>query len=275
MDISSAEYRKHNEMRMALETPYRLASPVKRTVFYFAVFVLATLLFTWVFTLDFNWGVSDDVKQILFMAAFLAAGVAHVFFLPKWLPHLYKQKGQSWFLYSLILSILIGVVVFVTSVIAGIQHVWLAGICVSVFFLPVAVQTAWLYFDFIVPEKYEDYTPWFMPAEIKEDKMTAVFLKSLPVVIRVKKNYFDVSDQAFRVTVAGRLTLGRMFHEFVLEKKAENNALQTEPEDSGKFAWRFLLHRAFSTRLLDAELTLIQNDVKPRDTIMAERVKID
>ncbi|MEP7141892.1 MAG: TssN family type VI secretion system protein [Ferruginibacter sp.] len=272
MEIRSAEYKKDNEMMMAMHPSWRIAHPVKRTIIYSLVFVLIGLVLSLLFTSGINWGFTGPVKKILFVTLFLLIGIGHIFSFSKWLPHLHNQDSKTGIIYSLLLALLLSLATFLSFVFNRFENTQLALAVAGAFLLPVAIQHAWHYFDFIaVPETYQ---PWFIPNEIPSEEMVAPFLDNLPVEIKLKMNYYDIAETSFKVTIPDRLTLGKMFHEFLMDKEAKSIKIQLADQEQQPYAWRFLLQRPFSMTNVDPNLTLADNRIKPKDIILAERIKI-
>ena len=79
--------------------------------------------------------------------------------------------------------------------------------------------------------------------------------------------YYDIREITFTETVAGRLTTGKMFNEFLEDKANAGIKFELSDEWQQPFGWQFFLHRPFGSTPLNPDATLIGNNLKPGDTI--------
>jgi hypothetical protein len=77
----------------------------------------------------------------------------------------------------------------------------------------------------------------------------------------------------FTEAVAPRLTLGKMFSEFVKEKSTAQAGFDLTDERLQPYGWQFFSQQLFESIPLNPNATLIENNVQPGDTISAERIK--
>ena len=271
MEIRSAGYRKNNEMIMTRHPSLEIAQPIKKTVLYFFAFILVGILFSWLFAIDIDWNVSAFQKKLIFITAFLAAGIIHVSVFPR----VYSQQADNTaagILLLLSLSGLMGISSFLVFVFTDFEKKQFALLALCAFLLPTAIQYAWKYFDFT--ETPEPYKAWLPQTAVSAQNRVADLVSDLPIRIRLKINDADTKETTFRMIVPARLTLGKMFQAFLSEQETKSTNIQLIDQHQKPFAWRFVLQKTFSITNLEPDLTMAGNEIKPKTTILAERVRI-
>lgn len=275
MQVSSSAYSKQDEMIMSIHSYYNIAHPLKRILLYLVIFILVTFFFSWLFIWDVTGMIQPWWKNMILVTTFILTGAGHIFASQKWLPHIYCQPDKQGILFTLLLALVQAPAVYLLFLVSGNNAPSLALATGAAFLLPSAIVYAWLYFNALVPETQIQFEPWFLPpaAQIPDGKRMAVFLKSLPIKLKLKMAYYDIREITFTETVAGRLTTGKMFNEFLNEKANAGIKFELSDERHQPFGWQFFLHRPFGSTPLNPDTTLIENNLKPGDTILVDRTK--
>ncbi|MEJ7589093.1 MAG: TssN family type VI secretion system protein [Ferruginibacter sp.] len=268
METRSAGFIETGKPGMRLHPSVSFTKPVRVTIIYYFVMVAAALVCAWVFTMNSGWGLASQVKKILYVAALLLIGTGHLIIFPNWFPQLYNQDNRTRLIYSLILTMLIGVATFLLFGFAKFENLQLSITAAFAFLFPTAVLQSWNSFDSISP--VVPHT-WYIPPAAPPEKKASIYLNSLQVTVKIKINYYDIQETAFMITVPGRLQMGNIFHQFLIDREQESN-IELVDQHHRPYAWRFSLQKPLGNKELNPELTLIDNRIRQKDTILAERI---
>ena len=265
MAFSSEQYGNPDNItmhRMWLHTNAKIAG------MYFLVSGLIAFTFVALFSLGANLNLGGMTGKLVYISGFLLAGIAHIYTFPKFLK-LAEKAGKEIFVYTFLLAAFIFIcsLLFFLFTGPGRPAFALAGACS--FFLPSAMILSWYSFNNIFPA--EGYTTWTLPATAPDQKVS-IFLNSIQISMQLKMNWFDEAETNFVITIPPRITLGEMFHRFLMDKEAQSVHIQLFDREQQPFRWKFTLKKQMVRRMLDPALTLIQNDINQDDIIIPERI---
>ncbi|MEO5894011.1 MAG: TssN family type VI secretion system protein [Ferruginibacter sp.] len=243
--------------------------PVKRIILYLLILTAVSTALALTFTMNLDWEISGQAKKTMYVSVLFIFGIGHIFYFPKWLRDVHEQDKKIRFQFSLLMAILAGVAAFLVFGFADFEKPQLAIAGACSFLLPTVILYAWNHFDAIAPRSD---LAWYLPAAMP--KKMSIYLNSLQVKIKVKQHYFDIAETTFQVTIPGHLPLGHIFHQFVRDRAEENVLIELTDQQHQPFAWKFFLQKPFGKRVIDPEVTVIENNIKEKDTVLAERISV-
>ncbi|MEP7144119.1 MAG: TssN family type VI secretion system protein [Ferruginibacter sp.] len=272
MEIGPAEYEERHKMIVTVKESWTIVQAVVKAFVYSLVCIVTALLLAYLSTTEIGIDLSAYEKKLFYLTAMLLVGVSHIFSFPKWLPHLNDRHRKTGLLYSISLAALIGISTGLLFSFLGFERLQLplAGTCSFLF--PTAILQSWIYFDSISPKAYPN---WYLPVAMPSNKMTAVLLNSLQIKFRLKLNYSDTAENLFVSTVPANSQLGKIFQFFLTDIEEAGTKIQLLDEQHQPYGWRFLHRKTLVTVVLDPESTPSENKIKPHDTILIERIKIN
>lgn len=272
MGMNSTKYTKPNVLIKPGGAAFNVHPPGKSVVPYVLMFATTWLMLNFaVIRIGPGDGVSYN-ERLIFILLYLVTGAVHIFIFPKWLPHIQEKDLRTGILYTLLLALISAAGAYLLFTFNGFHIPMLALASACAFLLPAALQQLWTYFDFF---SSASYPPWLLPASPPLQKKATIFLNSLEIRIKIKLNYFDVTETTFMVTAPGRALLGSMFHGLLLDGEAAQQGIQLTDEQLHPYAWQFFLQKPLGIVMLNPEFTLAANKVKQKDTILAERIKMN
>ena len=270
MEANTTDYGESDNMRLATEKPVDTGNATKKTFLYSCFVLLVIAALTIAFNTNIEWDLSFYIKKIIYLSALLLIGIVHTFLYPAFLPNLQKKKLGFGLLYTFLLAVLCGIVTFAIFYEAKFNYKQIAVAASCSFLLPAIIAASWKYFEEISTKTYQ---AWVQPAKIFSQNKTSVILDSLKIKIKFKINQSAVEEKIFLVTVPRRMLLGKMFQQFIMDRKLDTDIAVTS-NGQKPYGWRFLLQKSFGTTLLDPETSIANNKIKENDSIVIERLPI-
>jgi len=141
------------------------------------------------------------------------------------------------------------------------------------FLVPFLLTLAWFFYKHI-PKNYE--LAW-SDSETLPDELALSFRNKIPIRFQVSREYFDMKEIEFPVTVSSWVKLGILFHQFILEQnKNESCLIELTDEDQYQYSWEFYAESmgGFISRQLDPKLNVRENKIIQNSTIVARRIRL-
>ena len=267
MEFTSSELQNQNAVHDAIPGWY-IPENVKRALIYAATFIFITAVVSYFFSSGFTSGTPSTAGRCLFAAIFLLIGIAHLFYFPQWLSHLYKAGSIKSLVCTFILAVLVTDCILLVFFINGTQSNGLAVTGGAAVMLPYMVRQCMIYYQGIEPKEYKS---WVIPAGIQPDTRKSLLLNSVFFRIKMKVKYFDIADTVFSVNLPLRLSLCTVFCRFLYY---QHNNIEITDEKQQSYGWCFSVKRWYGKRQLNPENTLKNNGIKQGDTILIERIKL-
>jgi hypothetical protein len=267
MELISTELQKQN-LSGNRGVEWHIPLNTKRTLIYSGAFIFVTALLVYFFSISFTKGIPSVADRYILTLFFLSAGIAHYFYFPKLLPHLYDAGSLRGLVYSFILAVLLSDFILLVFFITGVQGNELAVAAGCAFVLPDAVNKCRLYYRHIEAKEYKN---WVIPPGTEPDKRKSLLLNSIFFRIKMKVNYSDISDTVFTVNLPLHLTLSTAFCRFLYD---QHNVVEVKDDQQQPYAWRFSVKGWFGKKVLDPESSLHKNGIKQCDVILIERIKL-
>jgi len=117
----------------------------------------------------------------------------------------------------------------------------------------------------------------WIDSEIMPDELALAFRNKVPVRFQLSREYFDMKEIQFPVTVSSWVKLGTLFHEFIREQeKNEAFGIELVDEDEVQYGWEFYSESmgGFVSRQLNPKLNVRENKISQNSIIVARRVKL-
>ncbi len=271
MEADTTDYGAPNNIRLAFEKPAIGGNAIIKTFLYCSLVLLITGSLSIAFTSNIEWGFSFYIKKIIYLSSLLIVGIVHIFLYPAFLPNLQNKKLGFGLLFTLLLALLCCIVIFALFYEAKFEYKQITVAAGCSFLLPAIIAVSWKYFEAISTKTYQD---WVIPAKRFSPNKTALILDVLKIKIKLKISPSAVEEKIFSVTVPRRMLLGKMFQQFIADRK-----IDTDIEIAGlaqqPCGWRFLLQKSFGTSLLDPETSIANNKIKENDSIVIVRLPIN
>ncbi len=266
MELTSTGLQKQN-LSGSTGADWHIPVNAKRTLLYSGAFIVVAAVIGCFFGIGFK-EVPSITDRYIFALLFLSAGIAHHFYFPKLLPHLYDADSLKGLVYSFILAVLLTDCVLLVFLIVGVQINEMAVAAGCAFVLPHAVNQCRLYYQHIEAKEYKN---WVIPPGTEPDKRKSLLLNSVFFRIKMKVNYCTVSDTVFTVNLPLHLTLCTVFCRFLYD---QHNVIEVTDDKLQPYAWQFSVKRWFGKKVLDPESTLQKNGIRKCDVILIERIKL-
>jgi len=270
MEANTTDYGQPKNMRLAIDKPIDTSKAIKKALLYGCFVLLIIAAITLVFTTNIEWDLSFYIKKIIFLSALLIVGILHTFLYPAFLPNLQNKKLGFGLWFTLLLAVLCGIVTFALFYVAQFNYKQIALAAACSFLLPAIIAAAWKYFEAISTKTYQ---AWVLPAKLFSQNKTSLIVDSLKIKIKFKINQSAIEEKIFSVTVPRRMLLGKMFQQFIMDRKSDAD-IELTHKGQKPYGWRFLLQKSFGTILLDPETSIANNKIKENDSIVIERLPV-
>lgn len=270
MEANTTDYGEPKNLRLAIDTPIDISKAIKKILLYSCFVLLVIAALTFAFTTNIEWDLSFYIKKIIFLSALLILGILHTFLYPAFLPNLQNEKLGFGLLFTLLLAVLCSIVSFALFYVAQFNYRQIALAAGCSFLLPATIAAAWTYFQSMSTETYQ---AWVLPAKILSQNKTSLTVDSLRIKIKFKINQSALEEKIFSVTVPRRMLLGKMFQQFIMDRKLDTD-IELTSNGQKPYGWRFLLQKSFGTTLLDPETSIANNKIKENDSIVIERLPV-
>jgi hypothetical protein len=203
------------------------------------------------------------------LLSFLLLGILFTWMFYYRVPFFRKRPPQSSLGYLLFTFICVFWVLFSLGYWQG-EYNAIASLQYScVFLLPSVVFEAWLVYQSIPTIN----KPWYLPdLQHANPPPATVFLNSLQLKVMIKP-VVGQQAQAYTTVAPGRMLLGTLFYQLMLDEKVAGNLIQTE-DDSGKpYGWQFFAtSKGLYLRNLNPLQSLDENKLQPGSTVVIKRV---
>jgi hypothetical protein len=138
-----------------------------------------------------------------------------------------------------------------------------------VFLLPAEVFEAWLVYQRIPTINQ----PWYLPdLQHANPPAATVFLNSLQLKVMIKPAAGQQA-QAYNTVAPGRMLLGTLFYQLILDEKTAGNLIQTEDGAGKPYGWQFFAaSRGLYLRNLNPLQSLDENKLQTGSTVVIKRV---
>ncbi len=257
-----------NNMQFTIDKPIDTGNAIKKMLLYGCFVLLVVAVITIAFTTIIEWDLSFYIRKIIYLSALLIIGIVHTLLYPAFLPNLQNKKLVLGLLYTFLLAILCGIVTFTIFYETKFNYEQIAIASGCSFLLPAIIAASWKYFEEISTKTYQ---AWVWPVKIFSQNKTSVILDNLKIKIKLKTNQSAIEEKIFLVTVPRRMLLGKMFQQFIVDRKIDTN-IEIAWFGQPPHGWRFLLQKSFGTSLLDPEISIANNKIKENDSIVIERL---
>jgi len=201
--------------------------------------------------------------KYIFVSFFLLISIAAIFIFPKWMPH---SQDASGFLFMLLFGSVISLAVFIVFLVASVDGGLLPLSAGAAFILPYAVWQCWIYYVAINPPKL--HKPWHIPADMQPETKMSLLLNSLLFGVKIKLKETDTEPILFKLTLTGRLGVGKMFCRFLHDRKG---AVETTDAKGNPYGWFFYVKKWHGLKALNPDEALMKNGVMENDVIIIER----
>ena len=266
MKTSSAELQHDMPVETETNNNWRLSTNIRHTIIYPAILVLISLSVNYLFILyvlpSFPFG------NIIYAAAFLLIGLLHIFILPKWLSPIWEQGFSYATIYTIVLAITISMcsLILFSLGINQLQLQVIAVVAATAFLLPYAFYATIYYFRSIGARQYQ---PWFIPPDVEPDTRMSLLLNSIHFKIKINIKDSDIAPTKFIITLSPKLKLSVVFLRFLYDR---HDIIEMTDSNGYPYGWLFSIKKRLGKKMLDPDLTLVENGVKEDDIILVERV---
>ncbi len=265
MKTSSAELQQH-EISVETNNSWSLSANIRHTVICPALLILISLTVNYLFVLYVL--PAFPFANIIYAAAFLLVGLLHILISPKWLSHLWEQSFMFGTIYTVVLAILVSMstLILFSLGINPEQLKVIAAVAATAFLLPYAFYATIYYFRSIGAKQYQ---PWFIPPDVEPDTRMSLLLNSIHFKIKINIKDSDAAPTKFIITLSPKLKLSVVFLRFLYDR---HDIIEMTDSNGYPYGWLFSIKKRFGKKMLDPDLTLLENGVKEDDIILVERV---
>jgi Type VI secretion system, TssN len=264
METSSAELQ--HGVSVQTNNSWSLSASIRHTVFYPAILILISLTVNYCFGLYILPAITG--ASFIYAGIFFLIGLLHIVISQKWLFHLWHRHFTRGTVYTIVLAVIIGFTSFILFSL-GIEQskLWIiAAVAATSFLLPYALYATIHYFRSIGSRQYE---PWFIPPDVEPDTRMSLILNSIHFKIKINIKDSDIHPTQFIITLSPKLTLSAVFLRFLYDK---HDIIEMTGSNGYPYGWLFSIKKKFGKKMLDPDLTLIENGVREDDVIVVERI---
>ncbi len=201
--------------------------------------------------------------KYIFVSFFMLKSIAGIFIFPKWMPHSQQASG---FVFMLLLGFVTSLAVFMVFWVASVDGGLLPLSAGAGFILPYAVLQCCHYYIALNPPK--QHKPWYIPEGMQPETKMSLLLNSLLFAVKIKLKEADTEPILFKLTLTGRLGVGKMFCRFLHDRKG---AVETTDAKGNPYGWFFYVKKWHGLKALNPDEALMKNGVKDNDVIIIER----
>ena len=268
MELSNPNYKYTDEVKSKIFL--FTGKPIKILLLHLVVILMITLLCSLLISTYLKSIMSELLRQILFMAIFILLGSSHIFLFPRWFKLVAELPLKIVVIYLLLFTFIIWGITSLSLLISGQFQPQFALIAVCSFLLPIIIGIGWTCFIAIDPITYIE--PWFIPAHNNSPQPKRIIANGFKIKFKLKPYYFDEFEEEFTIIIAGSLRLGRIFHDFLGEHKADEIKIQQLNYQLKPYGWIFYVKRFMGIKRIDPTLTFYDNSIKQDDIIYVERI---
>jgi hypothetical protein len=209
--------------------------------------------------------------KIVQLAGFVGLGWVHV--------HYTRQAeflSRAYFLEYLFYTLLVGGTLCILLTIAyyitdSELLMGLASFCA--FVLPFLLAQTWFFYRHIPQDEKLVWTN----AQTEPTDISRYYNNKIPIRFKLSRQYFDLKEELFPVTVSTWVGVGILFNQFADKyNKISEFPIELIDEEEYKYGWEFYcesLYGLYRTQL-NPEFDVKKNGILRNDTIVARRIKM-
>ncbi len=216
------------------------------------------------------------VSFIAYQLLFLAAGILHVYYLPKVVTW---AAGDNVFLPKAIFTFVIAIIGFVLFImvfkwINREGYHYIAGSSIAFFIIPLFVYQTFLQAIAMPPKIFKE---WFYPVNTEVQDPDEDKLKNMLVIsFEFQKNLNDKHFTNFRAKAPRDMEFGQLFYYFINDynERHPNSKIAFGDDSNEAYGWIFYKKQRWytvNTFYIDPEKTFYANRVRENDVIVCRR----